>query len=178
MRARLRDAVEFAETRQRFRDVMSFYKLYFWLVGPTRHAPVPAGHRFGVGNGVFGELRIYDGDAGAPFEVADQGRAKFGVGGYPDLVGGVEEELHPSLALGFVEHLSDVVGDHDGVAAAVGFGVFFGTAEYFADEVGDMTGVIRGHLPENGTDEVILEDFIVEDPKEVLQGGFSPSPLV
>jgi hypothetical protein len=123
-------------------------------------------------------MGVKDGDAAAPFEVANQGGAEFGVGRQTDFVGGIEQDLHPALALGFVEHFPDMMGDHDGMAAAVGFGVFFVTAEYFAYEVGDMAGMIRGHIPEDGSDEVILQDFIVKDPKEMLQGGFAPGPLI
>jgi hypothetical protein len=71
-----------------------------------------------------------------------------------------------------------VVGDHDSMAATVFAGIFFWAAEYFGDEIGDMTGMIGGHLPENRTDKVVLQDFIVKDPEEVLQGGFAPGPLV
>jgi hypothetical protein len=70
------------------------------------------------------------------------------------------------------------MGDHDGVTAAVVSSIFFWAAEYFGYEVGDMTGMIRGHLPEDGTEEIVLQDPIVKDPEEVLQGGFASGPLV
>lgn len=159
-------------------DHYTIYELRFGLVGTAGHPPIPAGHGFGVGNGVFGGLAVKDGDAAAPFQVADEGGAEFRVGGHTDLVGGVEEELHPSFALGFVEHFADVMGDHDGVTAVVVFGISFRAAEYFGDEIGDMAGMIGGHGFKDGTDEVVLQDFVVEGPEKVLEGGFAPGPLV
>jgi len=120
---------------------------------------------------------IEDGDAAAPFEVTDKGGSEFRVGGQPDLVGGIEEDLHPPFPFLFIKHFPDMVGDHNGVAAAVVPGIFFRATEYFGDEIGDMTGMIGGHLPEDGTDEVVLQHLIVKDPEKVLQGGFAPGPL-
>jgi hypothetical protein len=71
-----------------------------------------------------------------------------------------------------------MMGDHDGVTAAVLSGIFFWAAEYLGYEIGDMTGMIGGHLPEDGTEEIVLQDLPVKDPEEVLQGGFASGPLV
>lgn len=138
-------------------DHYTIYELRFGLVWTAGQAPIPAGHGFAVGDGVFGGLAVEDGDAAAPFQVADEGGAEFGVGGHTDFVGGVEEELHPSFALGLVEHFADVMGDHDGVAAVIVFGISFGAAEYFGDEIGDMAGMIGGH----GTSCLPMSDAIL-----------------
>ena len=69
------------------------------------------------------------------------------------------------------------MGDHDGVAAAISFRIFFGAAKHFAYEVRHTVGMVFGHLPEDRTDEVVFQDFVVEDPEKVLQGNFTSGPL-
>jgi hypothetical protein len=157
---------------------MSDGRSLFGLIGAAGYAPIPTGHGFSAGDRVFGSLGIDDGDSTAPFEVTDQGATKFGVGGHTYLVGGVEEKLHPSFTFRFVEHFPDVVGDHDGVATTVVSCVICGAPEDFAYEVCDMTGMIRGHIFEDGADQVVFENFLVEDLKEVLQDGFASGPLI
>jgi hypothetical protein len=49
--------------------------------------------------GVGGEVGVDDGEAGAPFEVGDEGGAELGIGGELKFVGGFEEEPDPALAL-------------------------------------------------------------------------------
>jgi len=154
------------------------YKLCFGLIGPAWYTPIPSGHRFVVGDGVFGDLGIEDGDPAAPFEVTDQGASEFGIGGQPDLVGSIEEKLHPALALWFVEHFPDMVGDHDGVTAGVLLRIFLGSSEDFSHEVGNMPRMIRGHALEDRTDEGVLQDFIVKDFKQMLKGFFASGPLI
>ena len=144
------------------------YELWLGLVGTAGHAPVPAGHGLGVSDRIFGAPGIEDGDAAAPFEVTDQRRAELRVGWQADVVRGIEKELHPSLALWLVEHFADMVGDHDGVTTAVIRGVFWGATEYFADEVGDVTRVVGGHVLKDRADKVVLQYFVVKDPEEVL----------
>jgi hypothetical protein len=41
-----------------------------------------------------------------------------------------------------------------------------------------MSGMIDGHAFEDGADEVVLQDFFVKDPEEVLKSGFASGPSI
>ena len=84
----------------------------------------------------------------------------------------------PALPFLFIEHFTDVVPDHCGVAAAILAGVFFRTAKDFSDEVGDVLRMIGGHIAEDRTNEVVFEDLIVEDAEKLLYRFFASGPFV
>jgi hypothetical protein len=148
------------------------------LVGATGNAPIPFGHRFSVSDRIFGKLGIDNRDAAAPFEIAHEGAPEFRIGRQTDLIGRIEQQLDPSFAFGFVEHLSDMMSDHDRVAAAILTRVIFWSAEYFAHEIGDMPGMVSGHFLKDRSDEVIFQDLVVKGLEKVLQGGFAPGPII
>ena len=136
------------------------------------------GHGFGISNRVFSGSGIDDGDPAAPFEVSDQGGAEFGVGGYPDLIGRIQEELYPAFSFRLVEVFPDMMGDHDGMAAGIVLCIVFGAAEDLPYEMGNMPGMVGRHMLEDRTDEVILKDLAIKNPEEGLQGFFAACPLV
>ena len=123
-------------------------------------------------------MGIDHGEAGAPFEVADQGGAEFWIGGDAVLIGGFEEEVYPAFPLLIVEHFADVVADHHGVAAAIYFSIFFGAAEDFRDEMRHVTGMVGAHVAKNGAKQFVLQDFVVETPEKGLEGVFAAGPVI
>ncbi len=139
------------------------------LVGASGDSPVPGGHG-GVGDGgVGGQGGVDDGEAGAPFEVGDEGGAELGVGGEFQLVGGFEEEVDPALALGLGDAFAEVMFDHCRVSAVEG-GVVGGAAEDLGDELGYVVEVLLWHVCEEGLEEGVSGDLLVETVDEAVEG--------
>ena len=62
--------------------------------GAADFTPAPVRHRrLGVDRRT--RLRVDHGEPRSPLQVGDEGRAELGIVGQTDLIGGVEEELHP-----------------------------------------------------------------------------------
>lgn len=147
------------------------------MVRAAGDSPVPGGHG-GIGDGsVGGEGGVDDGEAGAPLDVGDEGGAELGVGGEGQFVGGLEEELHPALALLVGDAFAEVMADHVGVSAVVG-GVTGGAAEDLADEGGDVLEVLGRHAGEEWGEQRIDGDLLVEAGDEGAERFGSAQPLV
>ena len=138
------------------------------MVGSAGDAPVPGGHGSFVDSGVGGEGGVDDGEARAPLEVSDEGGAELGVGGEVEFVGGFEEETDPVLALLFGDAFAEVVTDHGGVSAVMG-GVAGGATEDFGDEGGYVLEVLLGHVGEEGSEDGVGGDFLVEAVDEGVE---------
>jgi hypothetical protein len=111
--------------------------------------------------GVGGEVGVDDGEAGAPFEVGDEGGAELGIGGELKFVGGFEEEPDPALALLPGDVFAEVVADHGGVSAVEG-GVVGRAAEDLGDELGYVLEVGLRHATEERLEERVGGDLLVE----------------
>lgn len=150
------------------------------LIGQIRTAgdsPVPGGHGSRFNGCLRRKSGVDDGEAGAPFEIGDEGGAELGVGGEALLVGGLEEELHPAPALLVGDASAEMVLDHSGVAAMVG-GVVVGAAEDFADEGCDVLEVLGRHVGEERCEERVGGDFLVEALDEGTEGFGAAEPFV
>jgi hypothetical protein len=104
---------------------------------------------------------VDDGEAGAPFEVGDEGGAELRIGGELKFVGGFEEEPDPALALLLGDVFAEVVADHGGVSA-VERGVVGGAAEDLGDELGYALEVGLRDAAEERLEERVGGDLLVE----------------
>lgn len=73
------------------------------------------------------------------------------------------------LALLFGDAFAEVVADHSCVSAVKG-GVIGGAAEDFGDELGNVLKVLLGHVSEEGRENWIGGDLLVEPLDEAVEG--------
>jgi hypothetical protein len=131
------------------------------LVRASGDAPVPGGHGGFDDSGVSRKCGVDDGEARAPFEVSDESGAELGVGGEMEFVGRLEEKGDPAVALLLSDAFAEVMTDHGGVSAVEG-GVVGGAAEDLGDELGHVLEVLLWHGGEEGREERVGEDLLVE----------------
>ena len=148
------------------------------LIRPLRFSPTPARHRLGIIHGIFGQLGINNSNACPPFQVPNQRRPEFRIGRDPNFIGRIQQQLDPPLPLLIIQHLSDVVTDHNGMAATILPRIFFGTAKDFRNKMRDMPRMIRRHIPKYRTNELVFENLIIKGAEKMLDRLFAPGPFI
>ncbi|MDB5533592.1 MAG: hypothetical protein JWO28_1907 [Hyphomicrobiales bacterium] len=133
----------------------------------------------GIGSSLAGDgttLRIENCQARSPFQVADEGRSKFGIVRQPNFIGGIEHQRNPSLALNFGQMTPEMPADHAGMRPAR-CGVRRFISENYRDERRDVFSVMRIHAGEHRSEDRILRHFFLEASREALNVGQSAAPV-
>jgi hypothetical protein len=114
------------------------------------------------------ERGVDDCETGAPFKVGDESGAELGIGGEAEFVGGFEQEGDPAPTLRFGDAAAEVLADHGGVSAVVG-GVIGRATEDLGDEGGDVLEMLLRHVGEEGSEQRVGGDLLVEAVDEAVE---------
>src|SRR3954447_2632547 len=139
-------------------------------------APAPAGHGRLRRGGRIG-LRVCQRQAGAPFDVGQQGRAELGVGGEPRVVGGQRDQRDPAEALRLGDGQPLVLAEHVRIPP-VALGVVGRAAEDLGQPGRDAPRMVGGHAREHRRQQLVAADPLVEGLGEAAEGGLAACPFV
>ncbi len=121
--------------------------------------------------------RVDQGQAGAPLDVADEGRAELRIVRQTRQVRALQQQRHPAGALRLGQMLAKMFAQHRGVAAALA-AVARRAAEHLGDEVRDMLRMGRIHPREQRRQQGVLRHPLIEHLGQALECRHAASPLV
>jgi hypothetical protein len=113
----------------------------------------------------------------APFQIADESRAKLGIARNADLIGAFEQKCDPAAALNLGQRASSTLTDHVRMSPQLG-AVNFRAAEDLAHERGDLLYVVGRHACEDRSEDRIGRDPIIEGGEQPRDRYRATDPLI